>query len=68
VRLISQGEKGHNYEISGDYEFALLDGRLKLIGLKRYFDDLSRNRAYKLFRTVQPTSETASSGTALPKS
>jgi hypothetical protein len=39
VRLIAQREKGFNYEIGGDYEFALLGGRLKLIGLNRYSDE-----------------------------
>ncbi len=29
-------EKEYNYEIGGDYEFGLGDGRLKLIGLHRY--------------------------------
>ncbi|HZG47091.1 MAG TPA: TonB-dependent receptor plug domain-containing protein [Allosphingosinicella sp.] len=28
-------EDGHNYEIGGDFEFALGDGRLKVIGLQR---------------------------------
>ncbi|HMJ94029.1 MAG TPA: Plug domain-containing protein, partial [Allosphingosinicella sp.] len=39
VRLLSQREGGYNYEIAGDYEFALLGGRLKLIGLNRYSDE-----------------------------
>jgi hypothetical protein len=54
-RTLSQGEKGYNYEIGADYEFALAGGRLKLIGLNRSsdepfvqsslltFDDLSPN-------------------------
>ena len=29
-------EDGHNYEIGGDFEFALGPGRLKLIGLDRF--------------------------------
>lgn len=35
VRLVRQREKGENYEVGGDYEFALGGGRLKLIGLAR---------------------------------
>jgi len=54
LRLISQGEKGHNYEISGDYEFALLDGRLKLIGLKRYFDEPFTQTALTSFSDGAP--------------
>jgi outer membrane receptor for ferrienterochelin and colicins len=36
VRSVRQEQGGHNYEIGGDYEFALGSGRLKLIGLNRY--------------------------------
>ena len=39
VRLISQREKGYNYEVGGDYEFALFGGRLKLIGLNRFSEE-----------------------------
>ena len=46
VRLLTQRERGYNYEIAGDYEFALLGGRLKLIGLNRHdttpFSQVSR--------------------------
>jgi outer membrane receptor for ferrienterochelin and colicins len=35
-RSVRQSEGGHNYELGGDYEFALGAGRLKLIGLDRY--------------------------------
>lgn len=38
VRLQTQREGGYNYEIGGDYEFALLGGRMKLIGLNRFGD------------------------------
>ncbi|MDP8913372.1 MAG: TonB-dependent receptor, partial [Pseudomonadota bacterium] len=38
LRLVSLREQGYNYEIGGDYEFALLGGRLKFIGLNRYSD------------------------------
>jgi len=36
VRLLTQEEGGYSYEIGGDYDFALMGGRLKLIGLNRY--------------------------------
>jgi len=39
VRLLTQREGGFNYEIAGDYEFALLGGRLKFIALNRYADE-----------------------------
>jgi outer membrane receptor for ferrienterochelin and colicins len=35
-RDVLQQEDGHNYEIGGDFEFPLLGGRLKLIGLQRF--------------------------------
>ena len=36
MRSVRADEGGHNYEIGGDYEFGLGDGRLKLIGLNRF--------------------------------
>jgi len=36
VRSVRSWEGGHNYELGGDYEFALGGGKLKLIGLNRY--------------------------------
>lgn len=38
-RRLSQREKGKNYEAGADYEFALVGGRLKLIGLTRSSDE-----------------------------
>ncbi|GAA4004256.1 TonB-dependent receptor plug domain-containing protein [Sphingomonas humi] len=38
-RRLTQGEKGFNYEAGADYEFALVGGRLKLIGLLRSADE-----------------------------
>jgi outer membrane receptor for ferrienterochelin and colicins len=35
-RSVRSSERGHNYEIGGDYEFGLGKGRLKLIGLDRF--------------------------------
>ncbi|HWH18241.1 MAG TPA: TonB-dependent receptor plug domain-containing protein [Allosphingosinicella sp.] len=34
-RLVRSRDRGHSYEIGGDYDFALGPGRLKLIGLNR---------------------------------
>jgi hypothetical protein len=39
VRLVTQRQKGENYEVGGDFEFALGGGRLKLIGLARTSDE-----------------------------
>jgi outer membrane receptor for ferrienterochelin and colicins len=36
LRRLTQRENSYNYEVGGDYEFALLGGRLKFIGLNRY--------------------------------
>lgn len=38
LRLVNLRENGYNYEVGGDYEFPLLGGRLKFIGLNRYSD------------------------------
>ena len=35
-RSVRSRDGGHNYELGGDYEFGLGDGRLKLIGLDRF--------------------------------
>lgn len=35
-RVLAGRERGYDYEIGGDYEFGLLGGRLKLIGLDRF--------------------------------
>jgi outer membrane receptor for ferrienterochelin and colicins len=39
LRRLTQREDTINYEIGGDYEFALLGGRMKLIGLDRFGND-----------------------------
>ncbi|WP_344705668.1 TonB-dependent receptor plug domain-containing protein [Sphingomonas swuensis] len=39
LRRTSIRQKGENYEIGGDYEVALLGGRLKFIGLNRSSDE-----------------------------
>lgn len=38
LRTLIQRENGYNYEIGGDYEVALMGGRLKFIGLNRRSD------------------------------
>ncbi len=38
LRRLEQREDSYNYEMGGDYEFALGGGRLKLIGLNRFAD------------------------------
>jgi len=36
VRVLREREREYNYELGGDYEFGLLGGRLKVIGLRRF--------------------------------
>jgi len=36
LRTVRQNEDGWNYEISGDYQFGVGPGKLKLIGLRRF--------------------------------
>jgi outer membrane receptor for ferrienterochelin and colicins len=36
LRTVLQDQHGHDYEIGGDYEFPVLGGRFKLIGLNRF--------------------------------
>ena len=36
IRRVRDTEREHNYEVSGDYEWALGPGRLKLIGLRSF--------------------------------
>jgi len=42
--IADNGEDEYNYEIGGDYEFGLGDGKLKLIGLHRFEDSKFDNR------------------------
>ncbi len=39
VRVVTATQRGYEYEMGGDYEFALGPGRLKLIGLNRFEHD-----------------------------
>ncbi|MEO0815969.1 MAG: TonB-dependent receptor plug domain-containing protein [Pseudomonadota bacterium] len=43
-RVLRRGEDEWNGELSGDYAFPLLNGRLKLIGLHRHEDSRIRNQ------------------------
>jgi hypothetical protein len=54
-RHVRQSEFGHNYELSGDYEFALGGGRLKLIGLDRFATAPSTTTVETEFADASPT-------------
>lgn len=47
-------EDGHNYEIGGDFEFALGGGRLKLIGLQRYAHTVLSSGVRTMFADGRP--------------
>jgi len=51
VEALRSHSSGHNYEIGGDFEFALGPGRLKLIGLESF-----RTSAFSTELTVDPDS------------
>jgi hypothetical protein len=66
LRLVSQREDGYNYEIGGDYEVALLGGRLKFIGLNRYSDrPFLANRADEFRRRCSGRRQPLCSGRGL---
>lgn len=54
VRLLTQGEKGYNTEIGGDFEFALAGGRLKLIGLSRFEKEPFRQTVVTSYADLSP--------------
>lgn len=39
LRTVRENEDGWNYEVGGDYQFGLGPGKLKLIGLRRFFHE-----------------------------
>lgn len=39
LRTVYENEDGWNYEVSGDYQFGIGPGKLKLIGLRRFFHE-----------------------------
>jgi hypothetical protein len=47
-------DKGHNYEIGGDFEFALGDGRMKVIGLQRSSHSVLDDRVITTFQDGRP--------------
>lgn len=53
-RLLSQREKGKNYEAGADYEFALGGGRLKFIGLTRSSDEPFFQSALLTYTDLSP--------------
>lgn len=48
-RLLEGRERGYDYEIGGDYEFALAGARLKLIGLDRFEHNVFSEQAVLAF-------------------
>jgi hypothetical protein len=53
-RDASTFDKGHNYEIGGDFEFALGDGRMKLIGLQRSSHSVLDDQVITTFQDGRP--------------
>jgi hypothetical protein len=54
TRRVRINEDGHNYEIGGDFEFALGPGRLKLIGLDRFEHDVPDTVVVTHFADASP--------------
>jgi outer membrane receptor for ferrienterochelin and colicins len=48
-------EDGHNYEIGGDFEFALAGGRFKVIGLQRASHSVATDQVISTFRDGRAT-------------
>ncbi|MDQ3230159.1 MAG: TonB-dependent receptor plug domain-containing protein [Pseudomonadota bacterium] len=55
VRSVRAEEGGHNYELGGDYEFALGAGRLKFIGLHGLTDTPTVDTVETRFADATPT-------------
>jgi outer membrane receptor for ferrienterochelin and colicins len=55
-RSVLEEQDGHNYEISGDYEFPLAGGRLKLIGNQSYDHSLDTTTLRTRFSDGSPDS------------
>jgi len=53
-RDASTFDKGHNYEVGGDYEFALGGGRMKVIGLQRSSHSVLDDRVITTFQDGRP--------------
>jgi outer membrane receptor for ferrienterochelin and colicins len=54
IRQLSEREREHNYELGGDYEFALAGGRLKFIGLRRFEHSPYRQTLIQQFSDNRP--------------
>lgn len=54
LRRLDTREDGYNYEVGGDYEFALGSGRLKLIGLNRLDTDVFSSTSRTLLSDDAP--------------
>jgi outer membrane receptor for ferrienterochelin and colicins len=55
LREFHEQEREHNYELGGDYEFALAGGRLKLIGLRRFEHSPYSQTLTETFADGRPT-------------
>ncbi|HWT11881.1 MAG TPA: TonB-dependent receptor plug domain-containing protein [Allosphingosinicella sp.] len=55
VRILRERENEYNYELGGDYEFGLVGGRLKLIGLRRFERSPYRQTLTQSFADGRPT-------------
>jgi hypothetical protein len=55
VRNLEERTRRRNYELGGDYEFALAGGRLKLIGLHRFTHTPFRQTLVQTFADATPT-------------
>ncbi|HEX8640166.1 MAG TPA: TonB-dependent receptor plug domain-containing protein [Allosphingosinicella sp.] len=55
VRILREREREYNYELGGDYEFALIGGRLKFIGLRRFEHSPYRQTLTQSFADGRPT-------------
>ena len=55
LREFHEQEREHNYELGGDYEFALGGGRLKLIGLRRFEHSPYSQTLTETFADGRPT-------------
>jgi len=54
-RRLTERNRQHNYELGGDYEFGLVGGRLKLIGLHRFTHTAFTQTLVQAFADGSPT-------------
>jgi hypothetical protein len=55
VRNLQERTRRRNYELGGDYEFGLVGGRLKLIGLHRFTHTAFRQTLVQTYADATPT-------------